>query len=385
MNGRAYDVALLGATGFTGRLTAAHLAAHAPDISRIALAGRDPARVSAVRDQVAPGAGVVVADVEDPRSLRELAASSRVVASTVGPYLQHGEPLVAACAAEGTGYLDLTGEPEFVDRMWLAHNETAQRTGARLVHACGFDSIPHDLGAYHCVLQLPEDVPLTVRGYVRGSGMFSGGTWHSAIGQMARPRQMAAAGRDRRAREPRPEGRRTHIEHGRPRREPAVGTWAWPLPTVDPQVITRSARALPRYGPEFTYGHYAAMPLPVAAGLGAGIGAVAALAQVPPARALLLKARAPGSGPSAERIERGWFEVRFVGEGGGRRVVTRVRGGDPGYGDTAKMLGQAALCLALDDLPETAGQVTTAQAMGDALLARLQAVGISFEVVDDGS
>ncbi|MEU6753700.1 saccharopine dehydrogenase, partial [Spirillospora sp. NPDC046719] len=160
------------------------------------------------------------------------------------------------------------------------------------------------------------------------------------------------------------------------------GGWTLPLPTIDPQIVTRSAAALDRYGPDFSYGHYLAVKrLPVAAGMAVGSGALLALAQLPPTRSLLLRLRAPGEGPSPERRARNWFSVKFVGEGGGRRVVTEVAGGDPGYGETAKMLAQSALCLAHDDLPKTAGQVTTATAMGDALIARLTAAGIAFRVL----
>jgi short subunit dehydrogenase-like uncharacterized protein len=154
------------------------------------------------------------------------------------------------------------------------------------------------------------------------------------------------------------------------------------LPTIDPQVVARSARAVDRYGPDFTYSHYAQVKhLPTAIGAGAGLAGVFALAQIPPARRLMQSRLAPGDGPSAERRARSWFEVTFVGEGGGKRVVTRVSGGDPGYDETAKMLAESGLCLAFDDVPPTAGQVTTAAAMGDALLGRLQRAGIRFEVL----
>jgi short subunit dehydrogenase-like uncharacterized protein len=156
------------------------------------------------------------------------------------------------------------------------------------------------------------------------------------------------------------------------------------MPTIDPMVVARSARALDRYGPDFSYSHYMAVrQLPIAAGLAGGAGALLALAQIPPARALLKRVRSPGAGPSAEQRAKGWFKVRFVGEGGGRRVVTEVAGGDPGYGDTAKMLGETALCLTGDELPETAGQVTPAVAMGDALRTRLEdRAGQTFTVLE---
>ncbi|GHB15081.1 saccharopine dehydrogenase [Streptomyces viridiviolaceus] len=380
---RPYDVVLFGATGFVGELTAEYLAAHAPEGLRWAIAGRSEERLRRLRERLpgAAGVGVLRADVSDPASLRELAEHARVVATTVGPYVRYGEALVAACADTGTDYLDLTGEPEFVDLMFVRHDARARETGARLVHACGFDSVPHDLGVYFTVRQLPEGVPLTVDGFVTVDAAFSGGTFASALGQFARGRQMRAAARDRRRHEPRLVGRRAATPTGAPRFAGEVGAWALPLPTIDPQIVRRSAKALERYGPDFRYRHYAAVRhLPVAVGAVAVVGATVAAAQVPPARRWLSDRIRPGDGPSPQKRARSWFSVRFVGEGGGRRVCTEVSGGDPGYDETAKMFAEAALSLALDDLPPTAGQVTTATAMGDALTERLRAAGIRFRV-----
>jgi short subunit dehydrogenase-like uncharacterized protein len=303
------------------------------------------------------------------------------VITTVGPYLNYGEPLVAACARAGTDYVDLTGEPEFVDRMYLRHHATAVGSGARIVHACGFDSIPHDLGVQFTVEQLPEGVPLEVRGYVRAGGKPSAGTFHSAITAMSRLRQAKAAHAERRDAEAKPDGRRVRSLKGLGGREPDVG-WTLPMPTIDPQVVMRSAAALERYGPDFGYGHYLAVKrAPLAVGVVGGVGGLAVLAQVPPVRSWLLGRMSSGQGPSPAEREKGWFNVRFVGEGGGRRVVTEVAGGDPGYGETAKMLAESALSLAADNLPETSGQVTTAVAMGDALRERLHRQGITFTVI----
>ncbi|CAM5592083.1 saccharopine dehydrogenase family protein [Streptomyces viridochromogenes] len=380
---RPYDIVLFGATGFVGVLTAEYLAAHAPEGLRWAVAGRGKAKLEALRASLPEGSepGVLVADVADPASLRRLAEQARVVASTVGPYVKYGEDLVAACADTGADYLDLCGEPEFVDLTYVRHDARARETGARLVHACGFDSIPHDLGAYFTVRQLPEGVPLTVDAYVTADAAFSGGTFASALGQFARGRQMAAAARDRVRHEPRLMGRRALAPTGVPRFAGEVGAWALPLPTIDPQIVKRSARALERYGPDFRYRHYAAVRrLPVAVGGVAAMGALFTAAQLPPARRWLSDRIKPGEGPGPEKRARSWFSVRFVGEGGGRRVYTEVSGGDPGYGETAKMFAESALCLAFDELPETAGQVTTAVAMGDALTERLRAAGITFRV-----
>lgn len=380
---RPYDIVLFGATGFVGTLTAEYLAAHAPEGLRWAVAGRSERKLERLRERLPGGesVGVLRADVAEPDSVRELAEHARVVATTVGPYVNYGEDLVAACADTGADYLDLTGEPEFVDLTYVRHDTRARETGARLVHACGFDSIPHDLGAYFTVQQLPEGVPLTVDGFVSADATFSGGTFASALNQFSRLRPMLAAERDRRRHEPRLVGRRVAAPTGAPRFAKEIGAWALPLPTIDPRIVHRSAKALDRYGPDFRYRHYAAVRrLPVALGGVAAMGALVTAAQLPPARRWLSARLEPGDGPSAEKRAKSWFSVRFVGEGGGRRVFTEVAGGDPGYDETAKMFAESALSLALDDLPETSGQVTTAVAMGDALTERLRRAGITFRV-----
>jgi short subunit dehydrogenase-like uncharacterized protein len=385
---RPFDIVLFGATGFTGGLTAEYLAGNAPEGTRWALAGRSPDKLAAVRERLAaidPACAEIElmhADAGDAESLRAVAECTHVVATTVGPYQRYGEPLVAACAAAGTDYADLAGEPEFVDRMYLRHHAAAVATGARIVHACGLDSIPHDLGVLFTVEQLPEGVPLVVRGFVSASGTVSAGTFHSAVHGFSRVRQTGAAHLARRRVEPRPARKVSSLKEP-VRYERSLGAWALPLPTIDPQIVKRSAGALERYGPDFSYGHYAAVKqLPLALGVIAGVGAVFALAQLPPTRSWLLGRMQAGDGPSAEHRERGWFKVRFIGEGGGRRVVTEVAGGDPGYGESVKMLAESALCLATDDLPPTAGQVTTAVAMGDALIERLHRQGITFELLE---
>ena len=320
------------------------------------------------------------ADSSDAASLQAVAESTKVVITTVGPYLQHGGPLVAACAAAGTDYVDLTGEPEFVDRVYLDHHDAAVASGARIVHACGFDSIPHDLGAWFTVSKLGSTEPITLRGVVRAGGAASGGTFHSALGAMSRPRQMREAMVARRKKEGRPEGRKSRAVAGKPHRDSVLGLYLLPLPTIDPFIVARSGAALASYGPDFRYSHYAGLKtLRYTVGGLVAVGAIAVSAQVPPVRNFLKKRVPQGSGPSKEKREKHWFTVDFVGESAGRTVRTRVSGGDPGYDETAKMLAESALCLAFDDNPQTAGQVTTAEAMAENLLPRLERAGIRFE------
>lgn len=388
---RPFDVVLFGATGFAGGLTADYLAEHLPASGRMALAGRNRDKLEAVRDRLAginpalAEIGLLHADSTDPASLSEVASSAKVVITTVGPYLEYGAALVAACAEEGTDYVDLTGEPEFVDRMFLEHDATARKSGARLVHACGFDSIPHDLGALYTATHLPGDAPMDVRGVVRTNASFSGGTLHSGLKQLSRLRPMWQAASQRRRSESRPSDRRARLSLGVPRRDRVTGTWLIPLPTIDGQIVTRSALTAPsadRYGPDFTYSHNAGAKkfrtVPASLlGFVLGIAAV----QIPPVRRAIARRTAAGEGPSQERRDKTWFTVEFVGAAAGKTVHTRVSGGDPGYTETAKMLAESALSLAFDDNPHLAGQLTTATAMGENLIDRLTAAGMTFEVL----
>jgi short subunit dehydrogenase-like uncharacterized protein len=222
-----------------------------------------------------------------------------------------------------------------------------------------------------------------VNGYVKSNARFSGGTFHSAVNGFARTRQTLGAAKERRRLEQRPQGRGVHSAPTRIRRDERLGGWTVPLPTIDGAVVRRSAAALERYGPDFTYGHHmVAKHLATVGAIAGGVGTAVALAQLPPTKRLLLKLKAPGEGPSEAERERSWFKILFVGEGGGRCVVTEVSGGDPGYSETSKMLAEAGLCLAFDELPQRSGQLTTAVAMGDALLDRLQKAGISFRVIE---
>ena len=285
--------------------------------------------------------------------------------TTVGPYLLYGEPLVAACAEAGTDYVDLTGEPEFVDQMYLEHHETALASGARIVHACGFDSIPHDLGAWFTVQQLGSSEPITLRGVVRSNATFSGGTFHSAITAMSRAKQMRDAMVARA--QGRAPPRRPHVPCGVRQAAPRCRPGLLAVAAAD----DRPVRGRPVGGrpavvrADFRYSHYAGLKtLRYTAGAVVAVSTLAVSAQIPPVRNFLKGRVKQGEGPSEERRDKAWFTVDFVGESAGMTVHTRVSGGDPGYTDTAKMLAESALCLALDDNPQTAGQVTTASGHG---------------------
>jgi short subunit dehydrogenase-like uncharacterized protein len=398
MTTRKFDLVLFGATGFTGKLTAEYLArARTVRPLRWALAGRNREKLEAVRREIstlAPGGAqveIVIADSNDDNALAALAASTRVVATTVGPYIRHGEPLVRACVEQGADYVDLTGEPEFVDNMIERYGSLAEQKRVKIVNACGFDSIPHDLGAYFTLKALEArlaahergKVPVTIEGFVRASGSFSGGTWHSAVTAMGRFREYQKQRKQRSARLPTVgEGRQVGATSSRVRYRPEVKAWGVPMPTIDPLVVRRSARLLPEYGPDFRYGHFLAQKrLGSVVGLALGVGTVFTLAQFGPTRSLLLKVRDSGEGPSEEQRQKAFFKVTFVGRAAGHEVLCEVRGGDPGYGETAKMLSESALALAFDAerLPRIYGVVPPAAAFGMPLIERLTRAGIVFE------
>jgi short subunit dehydrogenase-like uncharacterized protein len=376
---RPYAVTLLGATGFTGRLTAAHLARRlAGTTTSWAIAGRSRDKLEALAADLPGEPDVVVADVQDPASLRAMAERTQVVATTVGPYALHGMPVAEACVAAGTEYADITGEPAFVHELRERFDAPAREAGIRLVSCCGFDSVPHDLGVRFTVAHLPDDAPTTVRGYVHATGTFSGGTAASAVNAIA-SRALPRGGGGRR------DGVR-EVASVRPtiHRVPELGAWGVPLPTIDPVIVLRSARVLDGYGRRFRYGHFAEVgSLPMVAAGVAGVTGLAAMASTPPTRKLLEKLLPdPGEGPSEERRARSRFRVTFLGGAGEQRVVTRVSGGDPGYDETSKMLGEAALSLALDGRGDAAGHCTPAVALGEHYQARLQQQGLVFEVLD---
>ncbi len=392
MPDRPYDLVLLGATGFTGGLVAEHLARHGGDV-RWAIAGRSREKLDGVARTLADlGADVdvLIADTADLVSLLDVAAQTRVLLSTVGPYARHGELVVQACVRERTDYADITGEPAFVDMVRDRYDADATRRGVRLVSCCGFDSVPHDLGVQYTVEQLAEagagDVPITIQGFVSAKGRASGGTWASALGAIggAGLGDLLGGGSGG-SRDRAPDSdRRVRGARGGVRRVPEIGGYAVPMPTIDPQVVLRSARALDAYGPDFSYGHFLRVgsPLTLAVG-GLGLGLVVPLAQLGATRGLLERLLPSGSGPDEEQREAGWFRVDFLARAGGTRLRTRVSGdGDPGYAETSKMAAEAALRVAREDHAEAAGAVTPAQALGVPYRARLQHHGMRFEVVE---
>jgi short subunit dehydrogenase-like uncharacterized protein len=395
---RDLDVVLYGATGFVGRLTAQYLARSAPDGARIALGGRSAEKLERVRQELGVDWPVIVADSQDAEALAKMAARTTVVATTVGPYRKYGRPLVEACADAGTHYADLTGETLFMRDTIARYDATARASGARIVHNCGFDSIPSDLG----VLLLHEaageltDTTLVVR---RAKGGFSGGTVASLKGTVDEARadrsllkvlgDPYALSPDRDA-EPDlgKEADLRGVEHS-----DELGAWLGPfvMAAINTRVVRRS-NALQgfAYGRRFRYREVMAFGEGIAGRLRAlavagGTGGVTVGLALPPTRFLLDRVLPdPGEGPSEKTVRTGFFEIEVhTRTPAGERWVCHVKAQcDPGYGATAVMLGEAALCLALDGekLPDRAGVLTPSTGIGSALADRLRAAGQTYDV-----
>ncbi len=378
---RDYDLVLFGASGFTGRLTAEYLARAAAERPlRWAIAGRDRGKLEAVAAAIAEAGfappAQLSAAVDQLDSLRTMAASARVLATTVGPFDRYGDGVVEACVREGCHYLDITGEPSFVARTIERWHTAAESAGLKLVSCCGFDSVPHDLGAFLAVRRLPAGEKIVLEAFVEVDAKFSGGTWQSAVNAFAHPGRRSAG------KVASPEGRRVRGFQQRPHYEKRVAQWVAPMPTIDPFIVLRSAAGLPEYGPDFRYSHnLCAGSFFELAKLAAGVGGAIALAQLGPTRRWLESLQPSGSGPSPARRARSHFAVHVFGRAeSGAEVRARVAGGDPGYTETSKMLAESALCLVYgEDRPDRAGALTPVLAFGDALVARLRRAGMKLE------
>jgi short subunit dehydrogenase-like uncharacterized protein len=402
---RTLDLTLFGATGFTGKLVAKYLAEHAPDGTRIGLAGRSEEKCGKVQTELPEAAAnwpLIVADKSDPESLRKLAEGTRAVVTTVGPYAQGGLALVEACARAGTHYADLAGEVLFMRDSIDAYDAVAKESGARIVHASGFDSIPSDLG----VLVLREKVKADGAGeledttlmVVAARGGLSGGTFESLLGQIDEAnsdRERARVAADPYALSP---DRDAEPDLGDERdlrtlkRDAELGAWLAPfmMAGINTRVVRRS-NALQDwdYGRRFRYrevmGFRSHPAAPVMAGaVTAGLGGMMAGLSFGPTRSVITKVMpSAGEGPGEKTRESGFYkiEIHTRTSSGARYVCTVIGQGDPGYKATSGLIGESGLCLGLDGekMPKRAGVLTPATAMGMPLVERLRAAGFTFD------
>ncbi len=404
---RRFDLAVFGASSFVGEILCRHLVErHGCDGELSwAIAGRDPAKLDAVASATGADVPRIVADAANAGDMASLADATRVVVSTVGPYALYGSELVAAVAAAGTDYCDLTGEPQWMQRMIDSHGPAAEHSGARLVHACGFDSIPSDLGVWFTQRAALEQfqapctrIAMRVKAMKGGA---SGGTIASMMNVMeetagnpalravlANPYALA------------PPGMRTGVAQAdlrTPKRDEVSGEWVGPfvMASINTRIVHRSHALMGRpWGDDFRYDEAmlmgrGALGAAKAGALTGGLGGFMGLVALRPARRFLNRfvLPSPGEGPSPETQQAGFFDLRFFGTtADGRTITTKVTGDrDPGYGSTAKMLGEAALTLLHTGRDGEAGVAggfwTPATALGDDLIDALRThAGLTFEV-----
>jgi short subunit dehydrogenase-like uncharacterized protein len=400
-----FDIVLWGATGFTGKLVADYLTERYPDLS-LALAGRSQSRLDAVNDQLPHTLPVLLGDAQDQRSLEAIAKQTKVVLTTVGPYWIHGEKLAAACAQSGTSYCDLTGEVPFVRTIIDKYDDDARKSGARLIPCAGFDSIPSDLGVWMLAEEARKrhghGLRLVKAFLGETSGGFSGGTIASMLHFLDRAmedksiRRLAA---DPYALSP-ARGTDLSIDKGDQMSvgfDDELGMWTGPflMASVNTRVVRRSNALLKyAYGKHFSYREAMSFGkgpkgFAMATGVTAAMGGFFGAASLKPVRAYLEK-KLPqsGQGPSKAARDKGHFTMRFLAETDGgpknepsQKLTGVVRGyQDPGYGETAKMISETAVALALGEGALDGGVHTTASALGAPLVDRLRRAGMTFFV-----
>ena len=407
MDEREFDVIVWGATGFTGQLVVEYLVStYGVDGGlRWAIAGRNQDKLEAVRASCLPDAQrssltILTADSADTASLQALVRRTRVICTTVGPYAKYGTPLVAACVDAGTHYCDLTGEVQWMARVIPQYQEAAEASGARIVHTCGFDSVPFDMGAWYVQQVMFERHGVyaqQVKGRVgRNRGAASGGTIASILNmmdeakkdpdvrrQVADPYVLYPAGI--------PDGRDGRDQQGA-RFDPDFNQWTSPfiMAAINTRVVRRTNALLGfPWGETFRYDEATLSASRFQATRNSVLGGVGMLAlALGPTRKLAERfLPKPGEGPSRAQREAGYYEVFFRGidpQDRSRDTTIKVTGDmDPGYGSTSKMLGEAAVCLAKDDLTVGGGFWTPASALDGKYLDRLQKnAGLTFEVCD---
>ena len=409
---RPYAVILYGATSFVGQITAHYLInflsnAKNKDGSNVtwAIAGRDEEKLNELQSKLESKVDIIIANSKDSASLDEMTKQTKVIISTVGPYLKYGEPLIKSCAENGTDYVDLTGEAIFIKDMMDKYQDTAKQSGARIVNSCGFDSIPSDLGVYFTQTKAEEKfgeacnvIHMRVKaakGGISGGTIASMATIFEEVGEDKSRRKQVANPYLLNDDTDVPNVRQDNVS--KPEYDSAHKRWLAPfvMASINTRIVHRSNQLLGyEYGRDFKYDEAMWMKDGVKGKLSsyamsAGLLGFATAMMIKPSRELLSKHVLPkaGTGPSKDEQENGYFDIRHFGQTAKNDTITvKVTGDkDPGYGSTSRMLAQAALCLAQDISKEDVGGGfwTPASAMGDKLIARLEEhSGLSFEVID---
>jgi len=377
VNNKKYDLVVYGASGFTGQLICEYLSTHKDAIDlNWAIAGRNITKLESISNQFSTKhkkIDVLYGDSFDKSSLDNIASQSKLVITTVGPYAIYGEQLVASCIDNQSYYLDLTGEPHFVHKIKEKYAQKAYDNNVAIIHSCGFESIPPDIGVYSAINQLKEP-NADVSYFFESNGDISGGTWASFINSLSSPIPII----DKRSKSQSKKKIRKkkiffHKEFKR---------WALFFPVIDKYIVQKTAKSFNQYGDNFSFSEYMLFKSwKKLAFIIIGILIVSIISKSKLIKKWLLSLRPSGSGPSKERRSKNWFIAKVIAKGKSRSVITTIKGGDPGYGDTSKFISEMALCILTQEnkLLNNKGILTPVQVTGDLLVDRLRNAGISID------
>jgi short subunit dehydrogenase-like uncharacterized protein len=373
-----YDIILFGATGFTGKLIAKYIAENgANENIKWAIAGRDEKKLKELQGTLhGTSPDILIADLNSYNSIQNMATSCKILMNTVGPFNWYGHEIVKACVENQTNYLDITGEPLFVNNIYETYHHKAIENKCAIVNCCGFDSIPADFATWLTVKKMNPTEPKLVKTFVRTNASFSGGTLTTAINALYEQSKGNKSG-SKYTRHPLAPKHRLKIHF-----DEEIKQWAIPMPVVDPHIVKRTASIMAEsYGP-FTYGQYfvrssffkvlqTIVPIAIAA----------LLVRFKWFRMKMYNRYHSGTGPSTDKRASSKFEVISIGISKNEKVTTIFGGGDPGYNETAKMFSEAAFTL-LDNIKtniNVVGVLTPVQAFGMQLVHRLRNKGINIE------
>ena len=385
---KSYDIIVWGSTGFTGRLICEYLSNHKDQEKiRWAIAGRDRKKLDNLSKVYS--VDTIIADSFNQESLNSMCAQSKLIISTVGPYDIYGEKLIKACIDKGSHYLDLTGEPAFVKRIYEKYSDSAEANNIIIMHCCGFESIPPDLGAYLVAKKFKESNSdnLSVTYYLKTKGKISGGTWASFLNSITSNEPIV--GNNKKSSNytqnlsyENKENRKLFYSH-------RFRKWALSFPVIDKYIVMKSSKSFKEYGDDFSFSEYILLPsFSSALFLIFGIACVGILAKFKIFKKLFLKYIPSGEGPSKEERLLHWFKVTVVGKSflkGGFRdkeMSVAISGGDPGYGETSKFISEMALCILLeeDQLIKNRGILTPIECTGELMKNRLENAEIKFDI-----
>lgn len=362
------DIMVHGATGFTGKLICKYLYNH-KDIKNInwAISGRNENKLKLISDRY--NIDYYIADAFDKKSLDNITLISKTIISVVGPYTIFGKKLVESCVQNKCHYLDLTGEPAFVNYVEKFHSKSSIENNVILMNCCGFESIPPDLGIYYSLKKI-NDKNIAFNSYLSTKGQISGGTWASFINSFSSKKSVI---KDK-------SGIKKDIKKVFYNKE--LKKWALIFPVIDKYIVKKSSKNISLYGDNFSYNEYILFNnfykifILIISLIFIGF-----ISKFKFMRRLLLSYIPSGSGPSKEKREKNWFNIKFFGIGKEKKIITTVSGGDPGYGETAKFISEMALCIIInkDKLNAKKGVITPAMCAPDLMIERLKNVGIVFK------